>query len=139
VAEFPAPKEGLLITYLVVSNDVARSCRFYGDVLGGEAVLESDDFAILSIANGWVTITSPGAPTPDKPSITLEPPTDLNRVSSFLNLRVADINAAYDHWRARGATFLTQPIDHGGEIRCYMRDPDGHLIEVGQVVGRPDH
>jgi catechol 2,3-dioxygenase-like lactoylglutathione lyase family enzyme len=139
VAEFPAPKEGLLITYLLVSKDVPRSRRFYGDVLGGEAVLETDDFAIVSIANGWVTITGPGAPTPDKPAITLEPPSDLDRVSGFLNLRVADIYAAYNQWRAKGAPFLTPPIDHGGEIRCYMRDPDGHLIEVGQVVTRPEH
>jgi catechol 2,3-dioxygenase-like lactoylglutathione lyase family enzyme len=139
LAEFPAPKQGLLLTYLVVSKDVARSRRFYSEVLGGEAVLENDDFAIVAIANGWVTITSPGAPTPDKPTVILEPPPDVDRVSGFLNLRVADIDAAYDQWRARGATFLTPPIDHGGEIRCYMRDPDGHLIEVGQVVTRPDN
>jgi catechol 2,3-dioxygenase-like lactoylglutathione lyase family enzyme len=139
MAEFPAPKEGVLLTYLVVSKDVARSYRFYHNVLGGEAVLQTDDFAIVAIANGWVTITSPGAPTTDKPTVTLKPPSDLDRVSGFLNLRVADIHAAYDQWQARGATFLTPPIDHGGEIRCYMRDPDGHLIEVGQVVTRPDH
>ena len=64
-------------------------------------------------------------------------PSDLDRVSGFMNVRVADIGAAYDQWRARGARFLTPPIDHGGEIRCYMRDPDGHLIEVGQVLTRP--
>jgi len=139
MAEFPAPKEGVLLTYLVVSKDVARSRRFYSEVLGDKAVLETDDFAIVAIANGWVTITSPGAPTPDKPTVTLEPPSDLDRVSGFLNLRVADIHAAHDQWQARGATFLTPPIDRGGEIRCYMRDPDGHLIEVGQVVTRPDH
>jgi catechol 2,3-dioxygenase-like lactoylglutathione lyase family enzyme len=139
MAGFPAPTEGLLLTYLVVSRDVARSRRFYTEVLGGETVLDTDDFAIVSLANGWVTITSPGPPTPDKPDVTLEPPSDLARVSSFVNIRVADIGAAYDQWRARGATFLTAPIDHGGEIRCYMRDPDGHLIEVGQVITRPGH
>jgi catechol 2,3-dioxygenase-like lactoylglutathione lyase family enzyme len=139
MAEFPVPREGVLVTYLVVSRDVARSCRFYTDVLGGETVLETDDFAIVAIANGWVTITSPGAPTPDKATVTLEPPSDLDRVSGFMNIRVADIGSAYDQWRARGATFLTPPIDRGGEIRCYMRDPDGHLIEVGQVVTRPGH
>ena len=137
MAEFPAPTEGLLLTYLVVSRDVARSHRFYTEVLGGETVLDTDGFAIVAIANGWVTITSPGAPTPDKPDVTLEAPSDLDRVSGFMNVRVADIGAAYDQWRARGARFLTPPIDHGGEIRCYMRDPDGHLIEVGQVLTRP--
>ena len=134
MAEFPAPTDGLLLTYLVVSRDVARSRRFYTEVLGGQVVLDTDDFAIVAIANGWVTITGPGPPTPDKPDVTLEPPSDLGRASGFMNVRVADIATSYDQWRARGATFLTEPIDHGGEIRCFLRDPDGHLIEVGQVV-----
>jgi len=139
MAEFPAPIDGLLLTYLVVSRDVARSRRFYTEVLGGQTVLDTDGFAIVALANGWVTITSPGAPTPDKPDVTLEPPTDPGRVSGFMNIRVANIGACYDQWRAQGATFLAAPIDHGGEIRCYMRDPDGHLIEVGQVVTRPGY
>jgi catechol 2,3-dioxygenase-like lactoylglutathione lyase family enzyme len=137
MAEFPAPTDGVLLTYLVVSRDVARSRRFCTGVLGGQAVLDTDRFAIVAIAHGWVTITSPGAPTPDKPGVTLEPPSDPGRVSGFMNIRVADIGAACDQWRGRGATFLTAPIDHGGEIRCYMRDPDGHLIEVGQVLTTP--
>jgi catechol 2,3-dioxygenase-like lactoylglutathione lyase family enzyme len=59
-------------------------------------------------------------------------------VSAFLNVRVADIAAFYADARAKGAQFLTEPIDRGGEIRCYMRDPDGHLIEVGQTTGLLD-
>ena len=55
--------------------------------------------------------------------------------SIFLNLRVADIQACYEEWKAKGAQFLTPPIDRGAEIRCYMRDPDGYLIEVGQSTG----
>ena len=132
--EFPAPKDGIALTYLVVSADVPRSRQFYIDVLGGEAVLATDEFSIVAIANGWVTITAPGGPTQDKPTVTLEAPADLNCVSGFLSVRVADIHAVYDEWRERGAQFLTPPIDHGREIRCYMRDPDGHLIEIGQLV-----
>ncbi len=90
------------------------------------------------LANGWVTISVAGGPTDDKPTLTLEPPPDPDRASSFLNIRVADIGAVYQQWRARGAQFLTPPIDRGNEIRCYMRDPDGHLIEVGQLVGRAE-
>jgi catechol 2,3-dioxygenase-like lactoylglutathione lyase family enzyme len=134
MAEFPAPNEGFVLTYLVVSADVETSRRFYADVLGGETVVDTPDFAIVAIANGWVTITAAGGPTPDKPSVTLEPPSDLHHVSGFLNVRVADIHATYEQWQARGAKFLTPPIDHGPEIRCYMHDPDGHLIEVGQFV-----
>ena len=133
MAEFPAPREGMLITHFIVSHDIERSRRFYTEVLGGEAVLEGDP-SIVALANGWITISGGGGPTEDKPRVTLEPPTDLGRASSFLNLRVADIRAAYERLSSRGAEFLTPPIDRGVEIRCYMRDPDGHLIEVGQLV-----
>lgn len=43
-----------------------------------------------------------------------------------------DMWDCYKQWRAKGAFFLTEPLDnHGWEWRCYMRDPDGYLIEVG--------
>ena len=137
MAEFPAPKEGIAITHFIVSRDVERSRRFYTDVLGGETVLDGE-LSIVALANGWVSISTGGEPTDDKPTVTLTPPSDPHHVSSFLNVRVADISAVYQQWRARGAEFLTPPIDRGSEIRCYLRDPDGHLIEVGQLVNRPD-
>jgi catechol 2,3-dioxygenase-like lactoylglutathione lyase family enzyme len=137
MAQFPAPTKGIALTHFIVSRDVERSRRFYTEVLGGEAVLEGEP-SIVALANGWVTINVGGGPTEDKPTVTLETPSDPDHVSSFLNIRVADIRAIYEQWRARGAEFLTPPIDRGSEIRCYMRDPDGHLIEVGQLVRRPD-
>jgi catechol 2,3-dioxygenase-like lactoylglutathione lyase family enzyme len=132
MAEFPAPKEGLLLTHFIVSDDVARSRRFYTDVLGAETI-HAGEPTFLALANGWITINGGGGPTEDKPSVTLEPPTELDRASAFLNIRVADIEATYAEWTARGAEFLTPPHDFGAEIRCYLRDPDGHLIEVGQT------
>lgn len=132
--DFPAPSEGFLLTHFIVSADVERSRAFYADVLGGEVVLEGEP-TIVKLANGWIIINVGGGPTDDKPEVVLDIPTDPNRVSSFLNLRVADINDVYERWSARGAKFLTPPIDHGAEVRCYMRDPDGHLIEVGQATG----
>ena len=134
MAEFPAPKEGIVLTHFIVSSDIERSRRFYTDVLGGELVLDAEP-AIVQLANSWVIINVGGGPTDDKPTVTLEPPRDPNLVSSFLNIRVADIGAIYADWSARGAEFLTEPKDHGREIRCYVRDPDGHLIEVGQATG----
>jgi catechol 2,3-dioxygenase-like lactoylglutathione lyase family enzyme len=134
MAEFPVPDEGILLTHFIVSGDVDRARRFYTDVLGGEAVLEGEP-SIVALANGWVTINAGGGPTDDKPTVTLEPPSNPDRVSSFLNIRVADIQAVYAQWSERGAEFLTPPIDRGAEIRCYLRDPDGHLIEVGQTTG----
>jgi catechol 2,3-dioxygenase-like lactoylglutathione lyase family enzyme len=137
MAEFPAPKHGIALTNFIVSADVDRSRRFYTEVLGGEAVLEGE-LSIVALANSWVTIGAGGGPTDDKPNVTLAPPSNPDRVSSFLNIRVADIKAMYEQWSARGAEFLTAPVDRGVEIRCYMRDPDRRLIEVGQLVGRPD-
>ena len=131
--DFPAPAEGFVLTHFIVSTDVARSRDFYVGVLGGTVVMEGEP-TIVKLANGWVIINVGGGPTDDKPEVFLEPPSDPNRVSAFLNIRVGDIRAAYDDWRAKGAIFLTPPMDRGREIRCYMRDPDGHLIEVGQAV-----
>lgn len=131
--EFPVPRAGMLLTHFIVSDDVERSRRFYTDVLGGETVVAGTP-AIVQLANGWIIINAGGGPTEDKPTVTLAAPSDPDRVSAFLNIRVADIHQVYEEWTARGATFLTGPVDRGPEIRCYLRDPDGHLIEVGQLI-----
>jgi len=133
MAQFPAPKEGFVMTHFLVSKDVARSRRFYVDVLGGEPLVEGEP-SIVALSNGWVIINTGGGPTRDKPDVSLEAPSDPHHASAFMNLRVADIYTRYKEWSERGAKFLTPPIDRGVEIRCYMRDPDGHLIEVGQLL-----
>ena len=134
MAPIPVPKQGILLTHFVVSADVGRSRRFYEGVLGGEVVRVGEP-TIVALANGWVIINVGGGPTDDKPTVTLEPPRELGRVSAFLNIRVADIAAVYEEWSARGAEFLTEPKDHGHETRAFVRAPDGHLIEVGQPTG----
>jgi catechol 2,3-dioxygenase-like lactoylglutathione lyase family enzyme len=133
MAERPSPSEGILLTHFIVAEDVERSRAFYSDVLGGETVREGKP-SIVQLANSWIVINVGGGPTADKPDVILETPPDPSRSSSFLNIRVADIQAVYDQWRSRGAVFITPPKDLGSEIRCYMRDPDGHLIEVGQTT-----
>ncbi len=132
--EFPAPSEGIVLTHFVVAADIAVSQDFYAGVLGGVTVMEGGP-TIVKLANSWIIINEGGGPTEDKPEVILDVPADPNQVSAFLNIRVADIQQVYDEWSAKGATFLTPPIDRGREIRCYMRDPDGHLIEVGQATG----
>ncbi len=92
----------------------------------------------MKVANTWLTLTTGGGPTDDKPGVSLSAPADPERASGFLNVRVADIAAVYREWSAKGAQFLAEPKDHGREIRAYVRDPDGHLIEVGQVTGLLD-
>jgi catechol 2,3-dioxygenase-like lactoylglutathione lyase family enzyme len=131
---FPAPAEGILMTHFLIVRNVARSRAFYADVLGGEVVLEENP-CVVKLANGWIIMNPGGGPTPDKPEISVVPYERSNEVSTFLNLRVADIQACYRDWKAKGAEFVTEPIDRGAEVRCYMRDPDGYLIEVGQATG----
>ena len=129
--------EELVLAHFIVSDDVERSRRFYTEVLGGKAVISGeakDEVTYVALANSWIIINGGGGPTDDKPSVTLEAPRDSSRVSSFLNIRVKDIHALYTEWSARGAQFLTPPKQHQYEIRCYIRDPDGHLIEVGQTT-----
>jgi hypothetical protein len=91
---------------------------------------------VAKIANTWMIVNVGGGPTPDKPTVTLSTPADRNAVSSFMNIRVADIQACHALWRSRGAECITEPKDKYGETRCYMRDPDGYIIEVGQ--SKPD-
>ena len=131
-AEMPEPAEGITMTIFLTVRDIARSRAFYTSVLGG-TVARQEDPCMIKIANSWVIMNPGGGPTPDKPGITLAAPEPASTVSSFMNLRVADIGACYQQWTAQGAEFLTPPIDRGPEIRCYLRDPDGYLIEVGQI------
>ncbi len=133
MAEPTQPAHRMVLTHFIVSDDVERSRRFYTEVLGGTVVFGPEPTNI-ALANSFIIINVGGGPTDDKPTVTLATPSDPDRVSSFLNIRVADINAVYAEWSARGAQFLTPPKQHQYEIRCYIRDPDGHLIEVGQTT-----
>jgi catechol 2,3-dioxygenase-like lactoylglutathione lyase family enzyme len=133
VAGFLPPPEGIVLTRFIVSDDVERSRRFYTEVLGGRVAFPGDPVNV-ALANSWIVINAGGGPTDDKPAVTLEAPRDPGRVSSFLDIRVKDIEAVYAEWSARGAQYLTPPKQHQYEKRCYIRDPDGHLIEVGQTT-----
>ncbi|WP_034260666.1 VOC family protein [Actinospica robiniae] len=132
--QLPAPEEGFLVTLFITVRKVARSRDFYSKVLGGTVVLDENP-CIVKLANSWILMNPGGPPTPDKPGITVTDYEPDDTTSIFLNLRVADIQACYKLWSERGAQFLTPPIDRGAELRCYMRDPDGYLIEVGQATG----
>lgn len=129
-------EEGVVVTQMLIVADLARSVAFYRDVLGARVERE-EPLAMLRLHNAWLILNTGGGPTDDKPEVTVTPPADPNTVSSFLNIRVADIHAIHSLWSKRGAPFITPPIDRGVEIRCYLRDPDGHLIELGQTTAHP--
>jgi len=130
-----APRDGFTISLFITVADIERSARFYEKIFGDRILSLGDSKGAsghIQIANTWLIVNVGGGPTPDKPSITLSVPADLDKVSSFMNIRVADIQACYELWISRGAEFITEPIPKYSEIRCYIRDPDGYIIEVGQ-------
>ena len=130
-----APREGFAISLFITVAEIERSARFYEKIFGGRILSLGDSKGAsghIQIANTWLIVNVGGGPTPDKPTVTLSVPDDPDKVSSFLNIRVADIRACYELWTSRGAEFITEPIPKYGEIRCYIRDPDGYIIEVGQ-------
>jgi len=128
------PKEGFVLTHFLTVEDVKRSAEFYIRIFGGK-VIRNGEPTIIQIANSWIVLNVGGSPTDDKPTITLHTPQSPNEASNFMIIRVADIWSSYKEWQSRGAEFITEPKDHGIEIRCYMRDPDGYIIEVGQTTG----
>jgi catechol 2,3-dioxygenase-like lactoylglutathione lyase family enzyme len=132
--DLPYPEQGLVLTHFLTVRDVARSRDFYADIFGGRVVLEENP-AIVKVANSWIILNPGGGPTPDKPDVILAPRESGDPVSSFLNVRVADIATFYSDAKSKGAQFLTEPLDRKAEIRCYLRDPDGYLIEIGQANG----
>jgi len=132
--EFPV--EGVELTLLLVVADIERARAFYTDVLGARLFREyGGTSAVLEFQGNWLLLVTGGGPTEDKPEVVFAPPDDPNRVSHQLTLRVPDCRAAHDILRSRGAEFLTPPVDRGGEVRCFLRDPDGHLLEISELTG----
>ena len=128
------PREGISVAHFLTVADIDRSLRFYETVFGGRALSRGDSKGApgyIQIANTWLLVNVGGGPTPDKPSVTLTVP-DRDKINGFMNIRVADIQGCYELWKSRGAEFITPPIPKYGETRCYIRDPDGYIIEVGQ-------
>ena len=131
------PTEGVELTLLLVVSDIKRSRWFYRDVLGATLVREyGGTSCVFKFQGSWLLIVTGGEPTKDKPGVTFAPPQDLNTASAELTMRVPDCQGAYEVLKSRGAEFLTPPVksDWGGEVRCFFRDPDGHLLEISQLL-----
>ncbi len=129
------PQDGFTIAHFLTVADIERSVSFYEKVFGARVLSRGDSKGApgyLQIANTWMIVNVGGGPTPDKPTVTLSVPPNPDAVSSFMNFRVADIQACYQQWKSRGAEFITEPKPKYLETRCYIRDPDGYIIEVGQ-------
>lgn len=128
------PEPGVEMTQILVVSDLARSREWYLNVLGADLHSEYGGTSlVLRFGGAWLLVVSGGPPTPDKPDVTFAPPSDPASVSHSITIRVQDCHAAYEALRARGAAFLTPPVDSGYETRAFFRDPDGHLFEISAV------
>lgn len=132
MADFPI--EGMILTHILVVGEMERSKIFYRDVLGATVFREyGGSSCVLDFNGAWLLLVTGGEPSEDKPDVTFSAPTDPKTVSHAMTIRVPDCQAAYETLKARGAKFLTPPYDWGAEIRCFFRDPDGHLFEISQA------
>jgi lactoylglutathione lyase len=122
------------MTHILVVSDMARAKIFYRDVLGATVFREyGGSSCVLDFNGAWLLLVTGGEPSADKPDVTFAAATDPKTVSHAMTIRVPDCQAAYETLKARGAEFITPPYDWGAEIRCFFRDPDGHLFEISQA------
>jgi catechol 2,3-dioxygenase-like lactoylglutathione lyase family enzyme len=129
---FPTPE--MALTHIMVVRDMATSRTFYRDVLGATVHREyGGTSCVLQFAGSWLLLVTGGGPTDDKPDVSFAPPSDPTEVSHAITIRVPDCRESYETLKARGAEFLTPPHDWGGEVRCFFRDPDGHLLEISEA------
>jgi catechol 2,3-dioxygenase-like lactoylglutathione lyase family enzyme len=127
------PADGMELTHLLVVADAERSRTFYRDVLGAEVYREyGGTSVVLRFLGTWLLLVTGGGPTADKPGTAFAPPPDPDTLSHSMTIRVPDCRAAYETLQSRGAEFLTPPVEYEWEVRCFFRDPDGHLLEISQ-------
>jgi catechol 2,3-dioxygenase-like lactoylglutathione lyase family enzyme len=124
------------LTHLLVVSDLAASKDWYLHVLDASVYGEyGETSVVLELAGSWILLVTTGDPTPDKPTVTFAPTRDRDLVSSEIVFRVDDCRAVHRLLRSRGAEFLTEPYDWGGEVRAFFRDPDGNLFEISERRG----
>jgi catechol 2,3-dioxygenase-like lactoylglutathione lyase family enzyme len=137
VAMTAFPADGMEFTHILVVAEIDRARSFYRDVLGAEVHREyGGSSCVLRAFGTWLLLVTGGGPTADKPTVTFVPPADPDRVSHSMTIRVPDCRAAHETLVARGAAFLTEPVESDWEIRAFFRDPDGHLIEISEAKAR---
>ncbi len=128
------PNNDMELTHILVVSEMERSLPFYRDVLGAEVVREyGGTSCVLNFQGSWLLLVTGGGPTKDKPDVSFTSPQDPKSVSHAMTIRVPDCPKAYEILKSRGAEFITPPVDWGAEIRCFFRDPDGHLLEISQA------
>lgn len=121
---------------LIVVRDVARSVEFYRR-LGFQPSVQWPTYAKLANGPGILHLAAQGDPPPDRPAVALRAPDDAaEAVVAVVVVQVADCREACSALAATGVELLTEPVEPvwGGEVRAFLRDPDGHLVEINESL-----
>lgn len=119
---------------LLCVRDLGVASRFWVEVMGGEVEVAWDFYVRLRLGAAVVHLVPAGPAAGDRPIGYAPPAHDAAEVPAEVVFRVPDCRAAHAALAARGAPLLGPPAEPpwGGEVRCYLRDPDGHLIEISE-------
>ena len=127
------PFRNSALTTILVVSDIQESKNFYLDTLGASLYREyGGNSVVLEFLNNWLLLVTPGGPTSDKPETHFVPPVDKHSASHSFTIRVDNCRESYQILNERGVEFITSPVDHGAETRCFFYDPDGHLFEISE-------
>ena len=120
---------------ILIVEDLDRALGFYVDVLGLRVGHRSGDYAQLDTGTTRLALYTRSAMAKTL-GMALNPPVS-NAPGFELGFKVSDVDAGFAELIARGAQPVMPPTDRfWGQRTAYLRDPDGHLIELAQDVGR---
>jgi catechol 2,3-dioxygenase-like lactoylglutathione lyase family enzyme len=126
------PLTGVLETALYVA-DLARSEQFYARLLGARTLLGDDRMRALSIADRQVLLLfergASDQPNP-VPGGTVPPHDGSGRLHVAFAIP-ADSLGAWERWLVSQAITVESRVRPPlGGTSLYLRDPDGHLVEL---------
>ncbi|MGH9117094.1 MAG: VOC family protein [Acidimicrobiales bacterium] len=116
---------------VLVVTDLDRSLRFYRDVLGLPLGHRSGSYAQMATGRTRLAMYERTAMAGTVGFDVSIPSTDAPGFE--LGFKVDDVDDAFAALVAEGAAPVTPPTDRPwGQRTAYVRDPDGHLVELAQ-------
>jgi lactoylglutathione lyase len=115
----------------LIVEDLDRALHFYTAVLGLRLGHRSGDYAQLDTGPTRLALYTRIAMAKTL-GMSLNAPA-ANAPGFEIGFKVADVDAAFSELVARGALSVVPPTDRlWGQRTAYVRDPDGHLVELAQ-------
>ena len=121
---------------ILIVEDLDRALRFYAGVLGLRLGHRSGDYAQLDTGTTRLALYTRTAMAKTL-GLSLQAPAS-DAPGFEIGFKVSDIDSAFNEFVGRGALPVVPPTDRfWGQRTAYLRDPDGHLIELAQDLRRP--